>query len=102
MEAGETEQETAMREILEEVHLVPALIDGFRVADEYPVRARGSIKEVVFFLGEYADQEITIQKEELKSAHLMTYEDAMQVLDFDSKRNILRQAHGFLAENGVL
>ena len=96
MEAGETETETALREIREEVGLFPRLIDGFRTCDEHPIPSKpGVIKQVVYFLAEYEDQEIAFQKEELMSAPLVSYEEAMALFVFEGSKRILTEAHAF-------
>lgn len=97
VEAGETEIETALREIREEVGLSPQLIEGFRTCDEHPIPKKpGVIKQVVYFLAEYADQQIAFQKEELLSAPLVSYEEAMSLFVFEGSRRILTEAHEFL------
>ncbi len=97
MEADETETETALREIREEVGLRPRLIKGFRTEDEHPLPKKpGVIKKVVYFLAEYEDQEITCQQEELLSAPLVSYEEAMALFTFESSRRILTEAHTYL------
>ena len=97
MEPGETEVETALREIREEVGLSPRLIDGFRTCDEHPIPKKpGVIKQVVYFLAEYEDQEIAFQKEELLSAPLVSYEEAMALFVFEGSKRILTEAHAFL------
>lgn len=99
MEPGETETETALREIFEEVGLRPRLLDGFREESTYVFDAKGKrAKKVTFFLGEYADQEIRIQPEELADAALLPYSQAMAVLEFPDSREILTRAHIFLAK----
>lgn len=97
MEAGETETETALREIREEVGLSPRLIEGFRTCDEHPLPKKpGVMKQVVYFLAEYEDQEIVFQKEELMSAPLVSYEEAMALFVFESSKRLLTEAHAFL------
>lgn len=97
VEAGETEQQTALREIREEVGLQPRLIEGFRTCDEHPIPSRpGVMKQIVYFLAEYEDQPISCQKEELLSAPLVSYEEAMALFTFDSSKRILTEAHAFL------
>ena len=97
MEAGETETETALREIAEEVGLHPRLLDGFRTCSEHPLPKKPDvIKQVVYFLAEYEDQEITYQQEELLSAPLVSYEEAMALFTFESSRRILTEAHAYL------
>ena len=97
MEAGETETETALREIAEEVGLHPRLLDGFRTCSEHPLPKKPDvIKQIVHFLAEYENQEIFCQKEELLSATLVSYEEAMELFAFESSKRILTEAHSFL------
>lgn len=99
MEAKETEEETAIREIWEEVHIRPALLPGFRSVSEYMLpNKKDTVKTVVFFLGEYANQEIIPQKEELKSAVLVSYPEAMTIIPYADTRRILQEANHFLTE----
>lgn len=97
MEAGETETETALREIREEVGLRPRLIEGFRAETEHPLSKKpGVIKQVVYFLAEYENQEISYQKEELLSAPLVSFDEAMKLFMFDNNKRILTEANEFL------
>ncbi len=99
VEKGETEQETALREIYEEIYITPTLIDGFRTVDEHPIPNKpGVIKQVVYFLGEYTDQEIVFQREELLSAPLVSYEEAMDLFEYESSKRILNEAYRFISE----
>ena len=97
MEAGETEQQTALREIFEEVGLKPTLLEGFRETEEYTLREKnGASKQVVYFLAEFRDQELRFQKEELSGVRLVCYEEALALLQHESARRILTCAHEFL------
>ena len=97
VEPGETEEETALREILEEVGLKITLVSGFRSEDEHPIpQKENTIKQIVYFLGEYHNQEFTFQKEELSEALLIDYETAMSLFQFDSSKRILTEANNFL------
>lgn len=98
MEEGETEMDTAIREIREETAISPDFIDGFKVIDEYPLpRKKGVIKRVVYFLAEFSGQDIKYQKEELLEAKLMTYDEAIDVMQFENTKAILTKARDFLA-----
>ena len=97
VDKNETEEETDLREIYEEVGLKSVLIKGFKVIDEYPLlHKQNVIKQVVYFLAEYNSQNIIIQEEELLGAMLLSYPEAMKVLDYESSRKVLAQANHFL------
>ena len=94
MEPGETEQDTAVREILEEVGLTVSLIDGFRAEDTYPLRGKPGVqKQVIYFLAEFSGQQVCIQPEELAAAYLLPYEEALALLPFPGAKRILTEAH---------
>lgn len=96
-EPGETEEETALREIWEETGVRPRLVPGFRMVDEHPIPGRlGILKRIVYFLAEYEDQPIRFQKEELQSAALMTAGEAMAAFQFESSGRLLSAAEAFL------
>ena len=97
VEQGETEEQTALREVFEEVGLAVKLVSGFRCEDEHPIpQKENTIKQIVYFLGEYSNQEFTYQKEELTDALLTDYETAMTLFQFDSSKRILTEANNFL------
>ena len=98
MEPGETEEQTALREIGEEVGLAPRLVPGFRVETQHRLPKKpGTMKHVTYFLAEYAGQAIRPQREELAGAELMEYDEAMKAFQFENNRDVLRAAHEFLA-----
>ena len=97
VEQGETEEQTALREVFEEVGLAVKLVSGFRSEDEHPIpQKENKMKQIVYFLGEYSNQEFTYQKEELTDALLTDYETAMTLFQFDSSKRILTEANNFL------
>lgn len=97
VERDETERETALREIREEVGLRVRLFDGFRTEVERPLPKKpGVIKTIVYFVAEYAGQEIRPQPTELSGAELLSYEEAMAVLEFDTAKRVLNEANAFL------
>ena len=95
VEAGETEKQTALREVWEEVGLTVTLLEGFRVSVDYPLH-EGAVKEVVSYLGVAQDQPVKIREEEVKEACWLGYEDMMRLLTFDNSRRVLEAAKRFL------
>lgn len=99
MENGETEEQTALREIYEEVHLKVNILKGFRTTNEYALPKKENVtKQVVYFCAEYYDQDIIAQEEELLRASLVSYEEALQLLKYESSKRILKEAHDFLSK----
>lgn len=97
VEPGETEEQTALREIREEVGLQPTLLPGFRLTDEYPLPEKpGTTKRVIFFCAACERATLHPQPEELKSAAFLPYEETLQRLTYDSSRAILQSAHDFI------
>ncbi len=97
VEAGETEEQTALREVFEEVGVKIDLLRGFRTVVEYSLpRKEKCLKQVVYFLGEYSNQRFTHQKTELSEALLVDYETAIKLFQFDNNKRILTEANDFL------
>lgn len=96
IENGETEKQTALREVFEEVGLKPNLIEGFRETVEYYIPSIDVQKQVVYFLGEFENQEIVFQKEELSSAQLLSFDEANDKFTHENNKELLLKAHLFL------
>ena len=97
MEIGETEEETALREISEEVYLKVNILPGFRTIDEHAYPNRPDlIKQIVYFCAEYKDQEIIAQDDELLGVCLVPYEEAIRLFKYESSKRILKEVNDFL------
>lgn len=92
-EEGETEEQTARREIFEETGLsVGDFVKGFRTVTHYsPVP--NVEKDVVYFLAK-ADGDVTVQECEIADYKWLPYKDAKATLTFDY--SILDKAESFL------
>lgn len=100
VEKDETEVETALREVREEVGLYIELRQGFRMTDTYRIPQKpDTVKEVVYFLGFYDGQIPVYQKEELTGAFLFPYGTAMTLLPFESSKRILKEANKYLMDH---
>lgn len=97
MENGETEEQTALREIYEEVALKVDILSGFRKAVEYPLPDKENVmKQAVYFCAEYSDQDIKALESELTTAVLVSYEEALNMLTHENAKKILQEVNDFL------
>ena len=96
-EEGETELETAIRELKEETDLQVQVIDGFRREIAYRLKANMNItKQAVYFLGKCTDDRITLQESELLGARFLPLDQALAQLSFDMIIQILKEADAYL------
>ena len=96
MEPGETECQTALREIHEEVGLHCTLLEGFRREIQYALPKKSTVKQVVYFLAEYEGQNLRPQPEEIAQIALLPYEQTLEQLTHQQSKNILMDANAFL------
>ncbi len=97
VEPGETEEETARREIFEETGLRARVDTAFRRTIRYSPRP-GVEKDVVFFTAEAQAGDIIPQPEELRKAEFLPLEEALRALTFASDREVLRAAGEYLRQ----
>ena len=100
MEAGETEEQTALREILEETGLAVRLVDGFRTETSHPFKKQGEerIKHVTYFLAEYEGQTPRRQESEVDGITLMDFATAIAAIQFEDTRGVVTAANDFLTK----
>lgn len=91
VEAGETERQTALREVREETGLLVELKDGFRVSVQYSP-APGVEKEVVYFLGYSPAGEAVRQVEEISEIRWVSPDEALEAVTFLNDRKLIRAA----------
>lgn len=93
MEEGESELQTAIRELKEETGVEVEPIDGFRRQIEYDLpRVPDAIKQSVYFLGRCVTEEIILQETEVAEAAFLSYAEALSALTFEETKIILRDA----------
>ena len=100
VEKGESETQTALREIWEETGLKETdlkFVEGFRAAMHYFYTLEGKhrSKDAVYFLAESKTDAIKLSAEHLEFKWL-EYEDALKTLKFENARDVLKSAHDFL------
>jgi len=102
IEEGETELETALREVREETSLTDVeIVDGFRRTISYTYRSdEPVIKTVTFFLGRTRNFGVTISREHRAYAWLK-FKDALVQLTFRTARQVLTDADTFLRSHPI-
>ncbi|MFA9381135.1 MAG: bis(5'-nucleosyl)-tetraphosphatase [Acetanaerobacterium sp.] len=96
VEAGETEQDTALREVREETGLIIALKDGFRESVCYRPRPDIS-KTVVYFIGMKVSGELRAQEEEVADIAWVPFSQAGEQLTYSNDRRLLSLAQQHLS-----
>ena len=98
VEAGESERQTALREVREETGLTGIkLMDGFRESVEYSPKP-GVKKQVVYFLGTTEQEKLIRQEEEISELHWVEWSQAVEAVTFKNDRNLLNFAWEYLTE----
>ncbi len=95
VEGDETEVQTAEREIREETALEVSVDTGYRRVISYSPMPDVE-KEVVFFIAEAADRNVTNQECEVSGICWLPYPAALDRLTFDSDKEVLRGAERYL------
>ena len=97
VEWGETEDETAFREVWEETGIRSRLITDFRRVIEYPspVKKLGK-KTVVFFLAECPARAFPRASHEIKSIVVKPYEEALALLRHAALKQVLTEANEYI------
>ena len=98
---GETDVETALRELYEESGLRRVkFIPGYREVLSYTVNKRDKklSKEVIFFLASMGDEPITLSGEHTE-AHMATLDEIEIMVPHEDLRELFRKAETFLKKN---
>lgn len=98
VEEGESEYETALREVKEETGLLVEIVDGFSYRMKYSPKI-GTMKEVVYFLGKSKDREVFCQESEISDYQWLILKDAINIVTHENSRKLLREAYFFVKEN---
>ncbi len=87
MEAGETEIETAIREVKEETNLDVEINADKRYTMEYVINKEIN-KQVVLFIAKKIGGNEKYQKSEIKSMKWLKFEDALEIITYDNTREL--------------
>ena len=97
VEPGETEAQTALREIREETAIADSLWPGFRTVISYSPR-EGVVKEVVYFLAMPQGGGFARQREEVLDMRWVPAEEAAPLITHANNRAVWLQALRYLRE----
>lgn len=99
VEAGETNEQAAHRELLEETGLTATLIPDFKKSFNYwlnhYITQKRIFKTVTFFAGETNSKKI-ILSDEHQDYKWLPYQEAMKQLTYDNARMLLKEVHELL------
>lgn len=99
VEAGESETQTALREIREETGLDAVLDTGFRRITSYSP-AEGIWKNVVYFIAKAETGRLNTQKEEILDAGWYPYKEAKKKITYPNDVSLFEEAAAYLGERG--
>lgn len=95
IEMGESEKQTALREVYEETGVKTQIVDGFRESYNYLIN--GFIKKkAVYYLAPFEVCDIKMNIMEISEYRLVTFEEAFALLNFKHDRDILTRANEFI------
>ncbi len=96
VEEGESEADTALREIREETGLLVELDASFRRTVTYSP-SPGVMKDVIFFLARPVGGEEKRQEEEIAELAWLPFQDALSTITFPTDRDVLLDAEDYHA-----
>ena len=101
VEAGESEEETALRETWEETSIRAEIVGDFRREVSYTF-GHNRKKTVVYFLARFSDQTPAHNPGfEVRCHHLLPLKEACEALTFENTKTILREAEEYIRNNNL-
>lgn len=101
VEKGETNEQTAIREVLEETGIHIKILPSFASKSDYTIQGKVE-KTVLIYLAKTNDTQTIIQKEEIEDYVWLSFDKAMDTLRFVNDRSILENARTYLINSGVI
>jgi len=91
VEAGETEEETALREIKEETGIDVIIDPSFREVISYSPK-KDTQKDVIYFIARAQNYDFTPQEEEISQIRWVEISRAHMVLTYDNDKQLVNKA----------
>ena len=101
VELGETEVQTAIREVKEETNIDVEVDEKYRYSTKYSPK-EDVIKEVIYFLARNISNNKQAQLEEVSEVKWFDFNDAVDKITFNNSREILIQLKKDLEEKGSI
>ena len=101
VEAGETEEQTALREVQEETGLLVKLDTRYREMVTFSPAPR-TMKDVVYFAATVVSGTETPQLTEVSDVRWVAFEEAHRFITYDNDRRLFEKLCAFLNEYGIL
>ena len=89
VEEGETEEETAIREVKEETNLDIIINSNYRYETKYFAK-EDVLKKVVFFVATTNNTDVLCDNNEVSEARWLDIDEAINILSYDDLKDILR------------
>lgn len=88
MEEGESEIQTAVREVKEETNVDAIPDETKRYVEEY-LMDNGNMKQVIYFVSKQASSNIKAQESEIAEIAWLPFEKARETITYDNTRELL-------------
>ena len=88
IEEGETEVQTAIREVKEETNIDVEVNEKYRYSVEYSPK-EDVMKQVVFFLAKNKNDHKEAQVEEVSEVKWFKYKDALEIITYNTSKEVL-------------
>jgi len=90
VEEGETEAETAKREVKEETNVDVEIDESKRYVETYKM-PNGVMKDVIYFVAKPIGGEIKKQEEEVKNIKWLTFEEAINTITYENTKELFKK-----------
>ena len=100
VEPGETEEETAKREVYEECGIEIDIIKDFKEIVTFNPRPE-IIKDVVYFVAKAKNTNVKFVLDEMCEYKWLSYEEAIKLLTFDNAKGLLEKANAFISSESL-
>lgn len=98
VEPGETNEQTAIREVYEETGLRIKILPDFVKKSDYTIQGKIE-KSVYIFLAKTEDTQYKLQEEEIEECGWFSYEKALNTLNYENDKYILNEAMKYFIVN---